>query len=68
MLIGYFAKYKALTGTICLTDGKHHGRILSIRDHVDYRANSLEELEKEFRKAVDDYLEIKASLQENTNG
>ena len=62
MLIGYFTKYKALTGTICLTDGKHHGRVLCIKDHVNYTANSLEELEVEFHKAVDDYLDLSKEI------
>ena len=59
MLIGYFKPYKYLRGTISLTDGKFHGRILVIRDHINYVANSLEELEIKFHKAVDEYLDLK---------
>jgi len=39
-----------------------HGKILHIRDLVTYEAESVEELEKEFIAAVDDYLETCAEL------
>ena len=39
-----------------MADGGHHGKLLDIDDFVNYTANSLEELETEYHKAVDDYL------------
>lgn len=51
-------QYKDYHGTVeadleqkCLT-----GRILHINDLITYEANTLDELEKEFRYSVDDYL------------
>lgn len=37
-------------------DGVYYGRVLGIRDLVDFQAEKASELESEFRKAVDDYL------------
>ena len=59
MLIGYFKPYKDLTGTISKTDDKYHGRVLISKDHVNYVADTFEELEVEFHKAVDAYYEEK---------
>ena len=56
MNIGKFKEYKGFVGSIEITDGKHHGILLDIKDFVNYTADSLEELEEEFHKAVDDYL------------
>ena len=56
MEIGKFKPYKGFVGTIEVDDGGHHGKLLDIDDFVNYTANSLEELETEYHKAVDDYL------------
>lgn len=58
MLIGKFKAYKGYVGSIEMTDGKHHGRLLDINNLVNYTANSLEKLEKEYHDAVDDYLDF----------
>ena len=51
-----FTDYKGYVGSIEKTDGRYHGYLLNTKDFVNYTADSLEELEKEFHKAVDDYL------------
>lgn len=58
MEIGKFKPYKGFIGTIEFTEGKHHGKLININDFVNYVADSLEELEEEYHKAVDDYLEV----------
>lgn len=70
MEIGKFKEYKGFVGSIEITDGKQHGIILDIDDFVNYTANSLEELEEEFHKAVDDYLITLEDLhkKQNTRG
>lgn len=55
--ISYLGPYKDLTGTISKTDGKYHGRLSISKNNVDYEANTLKELEVEFRKVVDTYWE-----------
>lgn len=58
MKIGKFNAYKGFVGTIEMTDGEYHGRLLDISDFVNYIADSLEELEEEYHKAVDEYLVV----------
>lgn len=41
-----------------IEDGVYYGRVLGIGDFVDFQAGKASELEGEFRKAVDDYLEF----------
>lgn len=53
-----FESYKGFEGSIEVTDDKYHGIILNIDDFVNYTADSLEELQEEFHKAVDDYLVV----------
>jgi predicted HicB family RNase H-like nuclease len=52
-------KHKEYAGSIEVSteDGCLHGQILFIRDLITYEAATVPELEKEFRAAVDDYLE-----------
>lgn len=57
MLIGYFKPYRDLTGTISKTDGKYHGRVLIPKNYINYIADTFEELEVEFHKAVDSFYE-----------
>ena len=63
MVIGKFKSYKGFIGTIELTAGKHHGKLVDINGFVNYVADSLEELEEEYHKAVDDYLEVLEDMQ-----
>lgn len=63
MRIGTFKQYKGFVGSIEITDGKHHGILLNINDFVNYTADSLEQLEEEYHKAVDDYLILLEELQ-----
>ena len=58
MKIGQFKEYKNYIGSIEITNREHHGSILHIPDLVTYAADSLEELEKEYHKAVDAYIEF----------
>ena len=52
-------KYKGFIGSIevSLDDKCLYGKLLYVNDLVTYEAKIISELEKEFRKAVDDYLE-----------
>jgi len=52
-------QYKGYTGSMVasLEDKCIWGKILYITDTVTYEAQTVDELEKEFKLAVDDYLE-----------
>jgi len=61
MIIGKFKPYRQMLGTIEMINGEHCGRLLNITGFVSYTANSLEELESEFHKAVDNYFNMLGS-------
>ncbi len=46
------------SGKISIIDNCLHGQIEFINDLVNYEAQTLEELKKEFELAVDDYLQL----------
>ena len=52
-------KYKNLIGSIEVDVSKKilHGKIIGINDLVTYEADNVKDLEKEFKDAVDDYIE-----------
>ena len=58
-------EYKGYKGSIetSIEDKCLYGKILFINDLVNYEAETLPELEKEFRIAVDDYLDTCKELQ-----
>lgn len=43
-------------------DGVFFGRLLGINDLVNFESENVEDLEEEFHKAVDDYLEFCAEI------
>ncbi len=51
--------YKDYTGSIewSKEDKLYHGKLLNISDLIMYEGSNLEELEKYFKEAVDDYIE-----------
>ena len=51
-------EYKGYLGTVEYNQEDHvlHGKLAFIRDLVTYEATTVEELEREFASAVDDYL------------
>ncbi len=53
-------KYKGYAGRAEFDDGASllHGEVLDLRDVITFQGTSVEELDKEFRNAVDDYLEF----------
>jgi predicted HicB family RNase H-like nuclease len=53
-------EYKGYRGAVCYSaeDRLLHGRILGIEDLVNFEGAEVEELEKAFREAVDDYLAL----------
>ena len=53
-------RYKEHTGHAEFDDkaGLFHGEVLDLRDVITFQGTSVEELEKEFRDSVDDYLEF----------
>jgi len=52
-------KYKGYTGNVNFDaeDKIFHGRVLGITDVIGFEGGSVSELEKDFRDAIDDYLE-----------
>lgn len=52
--------YKGYTGHVEFDDeaGLFHGEVLDLRDVITFQGTSVEELEREFRDSVDDYLEF----------
>lgn len=66
LLIGEFKEYKGYTGSVeySMDDRIHFGKILKIDDHVDYEAKDIIDLEYQFHKAVDDYIEFKKEVKE----
>lgn len=52
-------QYRGYRGSVeySVEDGVFHGKLTGIRDLVLYEGDTLESLEKDFRDAVDDYLE-----------
>ena len=53
-------QYKGYKGHAEFDDeaGLFHGEVLDLRDVITFQGTSVEELEKEFRDSVDDYLEF----------
>lgn len=56
--------YKGYTAQLEYSADDHifFGRILGIRDMVYFQADSAKDIEREFHKAVDDYLEFCAEI------
>ena len=53
-------QHKGYKGHAELDDeaGLFHGEVLDLRDVITFQDTSVEELEKEFRDSIDDYLEF----------
>ncbi len=53
-------KYKGYKGHTEFDDevGLFHGEVLDLRDVITFQGTSVEQLEKEFRDSVDDYLKF----------
>ena len=64
MEIGQFKEYRGYIGSIEYDpeDKTHYGRLLNIRDLVDYHADNLVDLCKDFHVAVDNYIEFNEDL------
>ena len=60
MRIRHFVEYKGYIGSIEYDpeDKLHYGSLLNIDDLVNYQANNVIDLEKQFHNAVDDYIEF----------
>lgn len=60
MYIGQFVKYKGYIGSIEYTaeTNRHYGKVLGIKDLVNYQGSNIIELHEQFHCAVDDYIEI----------
>ena len=63
MLIGYFAPYKSYKGTIeySIIDECYYGKIIC-DSLINYEAENAIKLYKEFKYAVDDYIEFKEDI------
>lgn len=57
-------KYKGFSGEAKYSrkDDVFYGKIVNIKDLVTFEANTVSDLESEFKSAVDDYLEFKKML------
>lgn len=62
ILLGYFIEYKNFVGTIEICDGHYCGHLKDISDFVNYQAQTIEEMFEEYKKAIDDYIELKKEL------
>ncbi|HEO64856.1 MAG TPA: hypothetical protein ENI73_03200 [Spirochaetes bacterium] len=58
-------EYKGFKGTIEWSDEDHcfFGRVLNVKGSVSCEGSTLEELEKDFREAVDDYISCREELE-----
>ncbi len=59
-----FLDYKGFKGTIEWSDEDNcfFGRVLNVKGSVSYEGSTLEELEKDFHEAVDDYISCREEL------
>ncbi len=57
--MGNTMEFKGYRGTVVYEpdDEMYHGRLAGISDTITYEGNTAEELETDFREAVEDYLE-----------
>lgn len=65
MRIGQFYEYRGYVGTIeyYSEENLYHGKLLFLNgDFVNYEANNIVELWKNYRKAIDDYIEFKKEM------
>lgn len=64
MRIGQFVEYRGYIGSIeyDLEDELHYGKLLNIDDLVNYHADNIIDLEKQFHNAVDDYIDFKIQI------
>ena len=62
--MGSNVEYKGYRGSVKFAgdDRVLHGKILGIEDLVTFEATSVSRLEKAFRDAVDDYIEVCAEI------
>jgi predicted HicB family RNase H-like nuclease len=53
-------KYKGYTGRVEYDDEVRifHGEVLDLRDVITFHGENVEEIEREFRESIDDYLEF----------
>ena len=57
-------KYKGYEGYVHFSteDNLYYGGILGIKDLVDYNSETEDDIENQFRLAVDDYIEFKKEI------
>lgn len=57
-------KYKGYEGYVYFSteDNLYYGWILDIKDLVDYNSETEDDIENQFRLAVDDYIEFKKEI------
>ena len=53
-------KYKGYEGVVTFDDEAKifHGEVIGLKDVITFQGTSVEELEREFKESVDDYLEF----------
>ena len=69
MFLGKFEEYKGYIGSIEYSreDNLFYGRLLGIKDFVNYSASNDVELMLEYHVAVDSYIDFKADSYLNKN-
>lgn len=65
MRIGQFVEYKGYIGSIDFDaeNNTYYGKLLNIKDLVNYHADNIIDLEKQYHLAVDDYIEFKKEIE-----
>ena len=65
MLIGKFVEYKGFVGSIEFDAASktHYGKLLNIKDLVNYQADTIVDLHEQYHLAVDDYIEFKKEVE-----
>ncbi len=60
-------QYKGYIGHLVFDDEAEifHGEVINTRDVITFQGKSVEEIKKEFKESVDDYLEFCASRNES---
>lgn len=64
MIIGRFIKHRGYEGTIEYDSEEklHYGSLYDTADSVSYHGKTLEELYDNYKKAIDEYIELKKEI------
>lgn len=62
--IGQFTEYRGYIGSIEYDpeDKLYYGNLLNTKDSVSYHADNIVDLEKHYRRAIDDYIKLQQEI------